>query len=421
MAIINIDSDATLAATTTLNDGDTLLFKTGVTFSASNLTSNLLTKNNITVGYYGTGAKPIISGAVTRLGNTFTQDAPNGVWFVDLGHTKGGCISEDGVMLTFTSWIGNASTPTALANTLASMVTGSFMIDAKTNPANHRMYIKTAGNNPVGKTYIIAETKYGFVTSSTAKTGLVISDLDFQWLSVGAITVGKRTNSTLNNIGCYKMGGNYLLTTAGNAVIYYGGGLGFEHGVYNATVSNCIVEDAFDSAYSPQVFVSNESIDGVNFTNNIARRCGLAAMEIAVSSSTVVNSTVKNVVVDGLVCEGMGTGWSGLKANGYGDAVVVMNSASAGNCTITNNTIKNVSVNVAQNIIKTNKPSGTNRFLNISGTGIVTSLVNELSTTTQDINQYYSVSDSSGHTFAGKTTWFETSGLALPTRTILSR
>lgn len=419
MAIYYIDSDASLAGLSTLS-GDTVMFKSNTTFNASAIPAGMADKSNITIGYYGTGAKPIFSGAVIHLGNTFTQDAPNGVWWIDLGHNRGGCISEDGVMMNYVNWADNVDTPTALQNSLTSMTVGSYLLDAKTNTSNYRMYIKTAGNNPVGKTYIVAETRFGILATTNVKSNLVIRDIDFEYLSVGNAQIGKVTNCVVDNVGGYKMGGNYLMTIGFN-VIYYGGGILFEHGTYNATQSNCVTEDVFDSAYSPQVFVDNETIDGVYFLNNTARRCGLAAMEISIASTTIYNSTVKNIEVDGLIVEGMGTGWSGLLANGYGDAIGIMNSASSKNNKITNCDIKNVTVNGAQNIIKTSSTGGLVRYSNIYGTGIVTSLVNELSTTSRDINQYYNVSDSSGHTFAGKTTWFETPGIALPTRTILSR
>lgn len=427
-AIYNIDSDSTLFATSSLNDGDTILFKTGTTFDASKIAADLLTKNNITVGYYGTGAKPIISGAVTRLGNTFTQLAGD-IWYFDTGHTKGGCISEDGAMLKFTPWIylytpGDTEAQTSaasLAASLASMTTGSFLIDARTNLANHRFYIRMSSGTPAGKTYIVSETKYGFLTTSAPKTGLVMDNISFQYLSVGPTQIGKRTDVLIDGVDCYKMGGNYLSTggagTSGGIVYYYGGGVAFEHNCYNFTVQNCIAEDCFDSSFSPQTFVQDAEIDGGYFLNNISRRCGMSAMEVSIAVN-LDNQKIRNIYVDGLIAEDTGmNNWSG---NRGGDVIKMLMAYPTWNKTISKCEFKNITATNAQSIVKTGYIKGANRFLNIYGNN-VTNLVVEDGVASTIVNQYYNFTDNLGRNLSTFTTWDETPGIALPTRTILSK
>lgn len=417
MAIINIDSDSTLLSTSSLNDGDTILFKTGMTFDASKIAADLLTKNNITVGYYGTGAKPIISGAVTRLGNTFTQLAGD-IWYFDTGHTKGGCISEDGVMLKFTPWIYNAvSTAQSLADSLASMVVGSFLIDAKTVPANQRFYIRISSGTPAGKTYVVSETKHGFLTTNTVKTGLNISNIQFEYLSVGSVFVGERTNTVIDGVDSYKIGGNYLSTGGDGTVYHYGNAIQFEKATYNFTVENCIAEDIFDSAYTPQTFEADSiSSDGL-FQNNIARRCGMSAFEAAIAT-TADNQLIKNMYVDGLVAEDIGMNcWAG---NRGGDVIKMLIAAPTWNKRVTNCTFENIEATNSQSIVKTGYIKGTNRFLNIYGNN-VTNLVVEDGVASTIVNQYYNFTDNLGRNLSTFTTWDETPGIALQKRTVLRR
>lgn len=417
MAIINISSNVSLGELTSVNDGDTVLFKTSTVFDAALLTSNLIVKEDITVGYYGTGEKPMFSGGVTRLGNTFTQDAPNGVWYVSLGHSKGGCVSEDGVMMQFTNWLSNPDTPTALANTLASMVEGSFMIDAKTDNLNHKLYIKTAGNNPVGKTYIVAETKYAFLCTSAPRSNLRVENLAFEYLSVGPLAMGKITNSFVDGVDCYKMGANYLTTGGDGTVYYYGGGISYEHSSYNGIVQNCLAEDCFDSSFSPQTFVQDAEIDGMLFKNNISRRCGMSAMEVAIAVN-LDNQKIKNVHVDGLLAEDTGiNNWSG---NRGGDVIKMLIAYPTWNKSITACVFENIQVKNAVSIVKTGYLKGTNRFINIYGDN-VTNLVVEDGVANTIKNQYYNFTDNLGRNLSAFTTWDSTPGLAIPTRTILSK
>lgn len=398
-----IDSDSTLSGISTV-DGDTLLFKTNTTFSAGLISATFLKKNNLTIAEYGTGERPIISGAVTHTGAEFTQDSPNGVWYINFAHTNYGNIIEDGTAMSFIAWTTNIATTSAL------MSVGDYAIDQ----VNQRIYIKTSDNNPVGKTYITSEVYRAFVNTDTVVSGLTIKNLDVRNISDGAFTIINTSNTIADNISMDMCGGHWHI-----GGFFAGNGFSFGPNCYNGVVSNCTANRIFDSGFSAQIFTDNTSISDILFENNTVTDSGLSAVEISLPNSTT-NMKLKNVGVDGLTATDIGVNSWGRKNSGIG-IIFTVTAPIESSKTMKNCTFKNITVTNALGLIRTGYNYGINKFQDIYGTNITTLLTDYGLASTGEKRLYYNVRDNLGNTPSGTAGWQLTPGLALPTRTILSR
>lgn len=403
MTIYYVDSDATLAGIVTVA-GDTVLFKTNTTFNASAVPASLLQKDNITIAEYGTGAKPIISGAVTHLGNEFTQDAPNGVWYLDFAHINYGNIIEDGVALSFINWTTNITTTAAL------MSVGDYAIDQ----ANQRIYIKTSGNNPIGKTYVTSEAKRGLANTTVTASGLVIKNLAITHISDTGVYLLYNSDFLIDNVDMDMIGGMW------QSVFFAGNGITIGAECYNGTVSNCTINRIFDAALSAQNFTANSNLSDINFLTNTVSDCGYSALELSIPSS-LSNMKLKNIFADGLNATNIGVNSWGRKSSGIG-IIFTVTAPIESSKTMTNCEFKNITVTNALGLIRTGYNYGINKFVDIYGSNITTLLTDYgVVPNTEEKRLYYNVRDNLGNTPSGTAGWQLTPGLALPTRTILSR
>lgn len=403
MTIYYVDSDATLAGIVTVA-GDTVLFKTNTTFNASAVPASLLQKDNITIAEYGTGAKPIISGAVTHLGNEFTQDAPNGVWYLDFAHINYGNIIEDGVALSFINWTTNITTTAAL------MSVGDYAIDQ----ANQRIYIKTSGNNPIGKTYVTSEAKRGLANTTVTASGLVIKNLAITHISDTVVYLLYNSDFLIDNVDMDMIGGMW------QTVFFAGNGITIGPECYTGMVSNCVANRIFDAGFSAQAFFANTNIKDISFVNNLTTDCGYAAIEVSLPNSAT-NMNLNNIVVDGLSANNIGKNSWGRKGAGVG-IIFTITPPIASSKTMRNCEFKNITVVNALGLIRAGYNHGINKFLNIYGDNISTLITDYgVVPNAEEKRLYYNVRDNLGNTPSGISGWQLTPGLALPTRTILSR
>lgn len=394
--------------------GDTVLFKCGTTIPASAMIASMTVKNNITIGEYGTGDKPIISGLASVSPASFIQDGANGVWYYDTGNSTSGFISENDIPMNFTVWNTN------IATTKASMSVGSFTIDPLTTPSNHRLYIKTSGDNPSGKTYKLAATKRGIINNGVPNSNLIIRNLAFTYLSYTGVELYNVSNFDVSGLDFSYIGANWETGIS----LPVGNGFQVGYGAYLGNVESCTATDIFDTAYSPQMFLANHHLNDITFRNLTANKCGMAAFECSIPSSAI-EQFIKNITLDGLTANNIGSNnWSGDRG---GAVLSVYTSGSNSSKVLSNNIFKNITSDTVKHLIKTSDTRGTNRFINIAGTNISSSLIYEISTTSADINQYNNVKGTLSSdlntvinlTDTGK--YFSTPGIALPTRTILSR
>ena len=299
MTIFYIDSDATLASVT-VGAGDTLLFLTGRTFSASAVPAGLLSANNLTVGYYGTGAAPIISGGTVRADWVF--DAGNNVYSrTAYGANTLGNVTENGVPMKWVPWTTDLATTAALMNAGQSLPfwSGSMTYD----PTNRIVYIRPSSGTPSGKEYIVSEVLNGLSNSSTAR-GLTIDGLEFRNLSRHGIDLKNKTNVVIKNCTFRVLGGTKP------ASLWLGNGIELALGVWGAQTTDCQFFDIFDSPVTSQLYEATPTAIGSHLWQRLTlNRYGLAGVEI--SCQTTNQQEIRDIEIADITSANNGVGWSG--------------------------------------------------------------------------------------------------------------
>lgn len=406
MTIHYVDSNATLASVSTVA-GDTVLLKTNTIFNATNIPVDWVAKSNITIGEYGTGEKPIIDGGVTYTSASFTQDAPNGVWYISFAHTSYANIVEDGVLLDFVTWTTN------IAATAALMTVGSYTNDV----ANRRIYIKTSGNSVTGKTYILSEVESAFSSLVATISGLRISNIACRNMSNSCAGFVNLTDSVFDGIEGNVIGSHWNTTS----LFFNGNGITLGSNCFNGVMQNCVMENIFDSAYCAQTFTAGANVGDIAFLNNTATNCGMDAVEISIAHAASY-LTIKNITIDGLVANKIGNNsWSERSGSAYGNVIALLISSANATKSILNVDAHNVVADDVKNVLLLNYIQGISKFYDISATNNTTLLSDLGEYSDISARLYYNFSDDSARTPSGTAKWLETMGLSKPTRTILSR
>ena len=182
------------AASLSPSNGDSILFKTGTSVPVSTLPAGWLSFETLTVGAYGTGDKPILTGGVVRA--DWTEDAPNGVWYRAYGSNIVGNITEDGTPMDFVAFTVNIATTAAL------MAAGSFSFDY----TGFVLYIKPSSGAPASHVYVVSESMY-CITSGTEKSGLILRDMELRSASRHAILLFNKTDLLIDGVEVNVAGG----------------------------------------------------------------------------------------------------------------------------------------------------------------------------------------------------------------------
>lgn len=414
----------TLTSVTTA-DGDTVLIKTGSTILRNPAgvifySANFLSKNNLTVGEYGTGEKPIFDGGVLHPHTDFVQDGV--VWYLQFTALHGvinrmGNISEDGLKMNFYTWV-------SLADAKANMAEGQFSLDF----ANYRIYIKPTGGTITGRSYIASEIVHGIredTVAGTVTNGLTMMNLVYTRLSGHGGVLGYKKNARFIGMEFNYIGGFW--NTAGT--IQAGNGLELTAGCSNIEIEDFTANDIFDSAFTAQVYeLTRNSIEDISLNNASIARCGLSGIELSCPQSatgtyqTVKNVNVSNVVISDIAPNSSGStrwdyNWSGYRG-GY--ALNLTNNGGATN-KISGGNIHDVAITNAFRMAATKDTYDINRFWNISGNNITDTNIVSSTATDGQAHQYTNFSDNLARTPSGIGKWVSTPGIAIPTRTILSR
>lgn len=299
MSTYYIDSDTTLAAVA-IGAGDTVLFACGRTFSASAIPAGMLSANNLTIGYYGTGAAPIITGGVQR--TDWTYDAGNNVWSrpAYAGNTLGN-VTEDGVPMKFVAWTTDRATTAALMVSGQSLPawSGSMTYD----PTNKIVYIRPSSGTPAQHAYVVSETLNGLSNSSTVR-GLTIDGLEFRSLSRHAIDLKNKTDLRISNCVFRVIGG------VKPAALWLGNGIELSLGVWGAQTRDCQFYDIFDSPVTSQLYEATPTAIGSHLWQRLTlSRYGLAGVEI--SCQTTNSQEIRDIEIADIVSSKNGAGWSG--------------------------------------------------------------------------------------------------------------
>lgn len=322
-----VSNNTELAAVATAQ-GDTVLFLAGTQFSATSIPSGFLAPSNLTLGVYGSGDKPIISGGVIRA--DWVYDAVNNVYSRSAVSNILGNVTEDGIPMKFVAW------NTDIATTATSMVSGSNGIywsgSFAYNPATFTIYIRPSSGVAADHVYVTSESLYGLFTA-TAGAGTTIDGLSFKNISRHGVLLQNRKSVSISECDFAIIGGHYISVHVGN-------GIELAENCHGATVSECSFVDIFDTAATSQAYATSAArITGHTYTNNTVRRFGMHGIEV---SAHTANQLVEGIEVDGMTAVDGGVGWSGDR-----NGAVITNI-----CTNTTNTRINKSF--ARNVQSTN-------------------------------------------------------------------
>lgn len=299
MTTYYIDSDSTLASITSAN-GDLLLFKSGSRFSAAAIPTSFTYPDNLTIGYYGTGAKPVIDGGVVREDWTLESGS---IYKRDYASNTIGNVTEDGEPMTMVAWT------TDFATTAALMSAGTFAIQ----PTTWTVYIWPSSGTPAAHEYIVSESLYGLelttADTNTFTTLLTLDGIRVEHISRHGIIGRRKGRCTVTNIEGRFIGGYYQESAATRL----GNGVEFSRGTDGSTFDGILMEDVFDSGVTSQLYDAAPTVLTDHYWSNlILRRCGLYGVE---HSNQANNQTLRNIWTESALIEDVSTDacWSGKR------------------------------------------------------------------------------------------------------------
>lgn len=332
--------------------GDTLLLKTGTVIPASTVSSSILSQSNVTIGEYGTGAKPILSGGFVR--SDFVESGTADVYQRTYATNIVGNVVENGRSMRFVAW------NTDLATTAALMTAGSFSFDYN----NLILYITPTSGTAAQNEYIVSETTFIIITAN-ASSGFILRNLDFRHASRHAFAASNKKNFLIDGVAVRFAGG--IRSVSGG--YHLGNGIELSVNCVGAEVKDCVIEDIFDSAFTSQLYETvPASLSDHYYHDMTIRRCGMAAAEISIQSNAV--QMMKNIVVEDMVAENIGKNcWSG---NRGGWVTLTGAVAGQGNGIVTGCVLSRITATNAEKLSASSSTSGVNHWVDCIGTGITT-------------------------------------------------
>lgn len=274
--------------------------------------------NDFVLDAYGTGAKPLLDGAVTV---TISSDVGAGVYAYDAMLAAGeglGNVKDSVSMMKFIAWQSD------IGATLGAASQGSYTY----NYALSRLFIKPASlNNP----YRIS--KKIIAVRANGLSDIHVRNIAIQGYSLHGIQFNNCTRCSAENISIKNIGGAVVGSNPLSApdYIYAGNGIEFANSSTAGLVSNVVVSDIFDSCLTVQTFENNQTATDVKFLSSSLMRCGFANVELSVlSNGGTTGSKIENIELSNLLIDGAGKGWSGRRYGSEGYGVRVKADKDAG-------------------------------------------------------------------------------------------
>lgn len=295
-------SDSDLS-TITPSLGDTILLKSGSKFSIQALPTNVISFSNITLGYYGTGEVPVISGGTLRRDWIFNN--ANNVYYRQYTNEKLGNVTEDGVPMKFVSWRGNL-TDTAAAMSSSkngNLWSGSMSFDT----TNNILYIRPSSGTASQHEYIVSDanrTNGGGIGSSANTKGVSIRDVELRHISRHGLGILNAKDLTIDNYTGRFIGG------AWDGAYHLGNALEISAGCHGTKVTNCRAFDVFDTGFTSQLYDSSLSfLSGGYYENIRVERYGMHGLEFSTHS---VRQTLSDIEIQNVVgVDGGANSWAG--------------------------------------------------------------------------------------------------------------
>lgn len=283
--------------------------------------------------WYNSGnesSRPIVTRALRAL--TWTFDSTNNVWvsqaLANIQH--GGCITEDGVPMNWTSWTTNRAT------TCAAMPA----TDAATFDHSTLQYlIRPHDGTPADHVYAATAGAYSFNISNAGSWH--IREIDLRYSAYGLYANAVRGGWTLDDVDVRFVGAGSQ--TVGGIPSGNGIGIGANTGAQGISyVRRCRMFDIFDTGYSPQIFNNNDICRDIEASDLEFWRCGLHGYELSISSTnatTVPNQLIENVHLRNSRAMLSGQGWSGNRYGSNGNGYAMLTNNSSVNAIIRNSTV----------------------------------------------------------------------------------
>lgn len=275
---------------TTYVTGDTVYFQRGGVWR-----EQLLPKSGVSFNAYGEGRQPILTRAInansgwTGSGNIWTFKTNTST---DVGNI-----------------VFNASFPAVKVKTEAELTSDlKFYSDtvnqvvkfySATNPSTRFASIELCLNIDIirmeGKSFITIENlelKYGGrhgINALASCSNITIRNCKLSWIGGGIHTTGFRF---------------------GNAIQFYN-----SHD--NISVSSCVAEDIYDTAFTSQC-PGVAVINNVRWENNTANRCGLYGFEGFIGANNVTGSNINGLYIVANTFKNAGIGWGAEQRWNYG-------------------------------------------------------------------------------------------------------
>lgn len=246
--------------------GDSIVIKTG-TRLRGRFPQELFVNGLITLGYYGTGAKPILDGSIDVPAASWTFDAANNVWSYQLAAATGGHVTEGNQILRFVEWDTNVAT------TAAKMYNGTACWNYNTNV----IYVKPLGGVMSGKVLRASNIRTGVFMDSGA-SGCTVDGLVFVDYSKESQLAQNCHGVTVQDCESYRSGG-WRDASIG---FFVGGAFGAGTSTRDFTVQRCTAEDVFDSPFSSQLYAGQtvaQTLMNHVYDNCIGRRFGYSGFE----------------------------------------------------------------------------------------------------------------------------------------------
>lgn len=352
MAVYKPQNSADLAAIVTA-EGDTVLFKSGVVYSAASVPAGLLSPSRITIGVIGTGEKPQINGGVER--SDWTFDAVNNVYFRPAyGSNILGNVTEDGIPMKHVPWNTNIATTAAAMNAGTDGIrwAGSMTFDL----VNFIVYIRPSAGVASAHKYVVSESTFGLNNSST-NTGLEINGLDIRAVSNHGIKLLQKRNLKISECDFYTIGGG---RPGGN---YLGNGVELSVGCWGAETTDCNFYDIFDSPVTSQLYESAAARIGHHLWKNLnVNRYGMHGVEI--SCQTLTHQYITDIEIKKIYSTDNGVGWSGDR-----NGAIVTNLTQGGTSRVLRSAASEIYGRVQKRAYMSIRTGGVNGIQNVKCSG----------------------------------------------------
>lgn len=276
-----------------LNPGDKIFFKRGDTFRGSLAISRSGNADNqMVIGAYGAGAKPLFLGS--RLANNLTD------WL-----DQGGNIWQDSDP-AFTVDVGNlifnneASCGVKLMSASPTFTTqGQFWYDF----TNHRIKMYSVGNPASFYTNIQCALRYSAVNISPGVTYITLTNLDFRYYAQ-CVWEHNGDYITWDSVDMSYIGGADF---HGDYKVRYGNGLQMWKGRHDITIAGCNISNIYDSGISPQGWAvgGGFTVYNIYMRNNIISNCEMDFEFWEQDSS----STAHDIYFESNTCTNGGGSW----------------------------------------------------------------------------------------------------------------